>query len=118
MSRRERSSPGNNPVESAQTFKRRRYVPVVLSRAEVEAVLSELEPRYRLVALLLYGCGLRLSECLGLRMQCFNLDAIAALWHGELVLAIEQGVKLKRPLHLRLREQHEFRISIVACFLL
>jgi hypothetical protein len=40
------------------------------------------------------------------------------LWHGELVLAIEQGVKLKRAMHLRLREQHEFRISIVACFLL
>jgi hypothetical protein len=43
---------------------------------------------------------------------------IAALWHGELVLAIEQGVKLKRALHLRLREQHEFRVSIMACFLL
>jgi hypothetical protein len=40
------------------------------------------------------------------------------LWHGELVLAIEQGVKLKRALHLRLREQHEFRVSIMACFLL
>jgi hypothetical protein len=43
---------------------------------------------------------------------------IAALWHGELVLAIEQGIKLKRALHLRLREQHEFRVSIVACFML
>ena len=31
---------------------------------------------------------------------------IAALWHGELVLAIEQGVKLKRALHLSLRERH------------
>jgi hypothetical protein len=43
---------------------------------------------------------------------------IAALWHGELVLAIEQGVKLKRALHLRLREQHEFafRLWHVLCF--
>ena len=72
-------------LEGVARAKRRRYVPVVLSRAEVEAVLSELEPRYRLVALLLYGCGLRLSECLGLRVQCFNLDRIAALWHRELV---------------------------------
>ena len=56
--------------------KRRPYVPVVLSRSEVEAVLSHLEPPYHLVALLLYGCGLRLSECLELRVQCFNLEAM------------------------------------------
>ncbi|HWH69558.1 MAG TPA: site-specific integrase, partial [Candidatus Sulfotelmatobacter sp.] len=49
--------------------KRHRYVPVVLSRAEVEAVLGQLEPPYRLVGLLLYGCGLRLAECVGLRVQ-------------------------------------------------
>src|SRR5207245_2095997 len=55
--------------------KRHRYVPVVLSRSEVEAVLEQLEPPYRLVGLLLYGCGLRLAECLALRVHCFNLDA-------------------------------------------
>ena len=27
------------------------------------------------VLLLLYGCGLRVSECLNLRVQCFNFDA-------------------------------------------
>ena len=42
--------------------KRRPYVPVVLSRREVDAVLAEVEPPYKLVALLLYGCGLRLAE--------------------------------------------------------
>jgi integron integrase len=68
-------------LEGVARAKRRRYVPVVLSRAEVEAVLSELEPGYRLVALLLYGCGLRLSECLGLRVQCFNLDAMLLTVH-------------------------------------
>ena len=63
-------------LEGVARAKRRRYVPVVLSRAEVEAVLSELEPRERLVALLLNGCGLRPSECLGLRVQYSNLDAM------------------------------------------
>ena len=33
------------------------------------------------MALLLYGCGLRLSECLGLRVQCFNLDAMLLTVH-------------------------------------
>jgi integrase len=57
---------GPNATGSRQKAraKRRRYVPVVLSRAEVEAVLSELEPRYRLVALLVYGCGLRFPNVL------------------------------------------------------
>jgi hypothetical protein len=41
--------------------KRHRYIPVVLSRSEVEAVVACLQPPYRLVVLLLYGCGLRLK---------------------------------------------------------
>jgi integrase len=58
---------------------------VVLSRPEVEAVLGHLQPPYRLVGLLLYGCGLRLAECVGLRVQCFNLDAMLLTVHDELV---------------------------------
>ena len=37
--------------------KHHRYVPVVLSRTETEAILGELQPPYRLVGLLLYGCA-------------------------------------------------------------
>ena len=66
--------------QRAAKAKHRPYVAVVLSRSEVEAVLSHLETPYHLVALLLYGCGLRLSECLELRVQCFNLEAM--LLHG------------------------------------
>ncbi len=54
--------------------KRRPYVPVVLSRTEIDAVLERLRPPYALPTQLLYGCGLRISECLGLRLQDFNLD--------------------------------------------
>jgi integrase len=61
--------------------KRRPYVPVVLSRAEVDAVLGQMAVPYRLVGTLLYGCGLRLSECLELRVQCFNLDAMLLTVH-------------------------------------
>ncbi|HWP49159.1 MAG TPA: integron integrase [Candidatus Limnocylindrales bacterium] len=55
--------------------KRKPYVPVVLSREEIEAILQHLSPPYDLVVKLLYGCGLRLSECLHLRVHGFNLDA-------------------------------------------
>ena len=61
--------------------KQHRYVPVVLSHSETEAILSELEPPYRLVGLLLYGCGLRLAECVNLRVQCFNLDSMLLTVH-------------------------------------
>jgi integron integrase len=55
--------------------KRRPYIPVVLSRQEVDAVIRNLYPPYELVAKMLYGCGLRLFECLKLRIRNFNFDA-------------------------------------------
>lgn len=55
--------------------KRRPYIPVVLSRQEVDAVIRNLYPPYDLVAKMLYGCGLRLFECLKLRIHNFNFDA-------------------------------------------
>jgi len=55
--------------------RRTRYIPVVLSRQEIEAVLRHLSPPYDLVVKLLYGCGLRLFEGLKLRLHNFNFDA-------------------------------------------
>ena len=54
--------------------KRSSYIPVVLTRQEVDAVLRNLAPPYDLVVKLLYGCGLRLFESLKLRVQNFNFD--------------------------------------------
>jgi len=49
--------------------KRPRRLPVVLSREEVEMLLDELSGVNQLMAGLLYGSGLRLMECLRLRVQ-------------------------------------------------
>ena len=62
-------------IDGVVRAKRKPYIPVVLSREEIEAILQHLEPPYDLVMKLLYGCGLRVSECLNLRVQCFNFDA-------------------------------------------
>ena len=62
-------------VDGVVRAKRKPYIPVVLSREEINAVLKHLAPPYDLVVKLLYGCGLRLFECLGLRVQCMNFDA-------------------------------------------
>lgn len=61
-------------VEGVVKAKRRPYIPVVLSRTEVNQVISQLDYPYDLVAKLLYGCGLRLFECLKLRVHNFNFD--------------------------------------------
>lgn len=44
-------------------------VPVVLSEAEVRALLAGLEGTHRCMALLLYGAGLRILECARLRIK-------------------------------------------------
>jgi hypothetical protein len=68
-------------LDNVVRAKRHRYVPVVLSRQETETVLGHLQPPYQLVGLLLYGCGLRLAECVNLRIQCFNLDSMLLTVH-------------------------------------
>ena len=44
-------------------------VPVVLTRNECRAILLRLDGQYRLMANLLYGAGLRLMECVRLRVK-------------------------------------------------
>jgi integron integrase len=54
--------------------KRSSYIPVVLTRSEIDSIIRYLPRPYDLVVKLLYGCGLRLFECLKLRVQNFNFD--------------------------------------------
>lgn len=51
-----------------------RRLPNVLSREEVAAVLSHLEGIPQLIVLLLYGTGMRILECLRLRVQDVDFD--------------------------------------------
>ena len=50
------------------------YIPMVLSRPEVDAILEYLEYPYDLFVKVLFGCGLRLFEGLQLRVRDFNFD--------------------------------------------
>jgi integron integrase len=49
-------------------------LPAVLTRDEVRALLAHLHGTTRLVALLLYGSGLRLMECLTLRVKDIDFE--------------------------------------------
>jgi integron integrase len=54
--------------------KRRPPVPVVLTQEEVQRVLSEMKGTHLLMTRLLYGAGLRLMECVRLRIQDLDID--------------------------------------------
>jgi site-specific recombinase XerC len=62
-------------IKGVARAKRRPYIPVVLSREEIELIFEHLDEPIDLIAELLYGCGLHLFECLKLRVHCFNFDA-------------------------------------------
>ena len=49
-------------------------LPTVLSKEEVAALLARLEGTVQLVVLLLYGTGMRILECLRLRVQSVDFD--------------------------------------------
>lgn len=56
-------------VQGVTRAKARRRLPVVLTREEVAAVLGRLRGREWLMASVMYGAGLRLRECVGLRVK-------------------------------------------------
>ena len=66
------------PYQVSHTAKPKR-LPVVLSRDEVRRLLDKLKGVPWLIALLLYGSGLRLMECLQLRVQDIDLDRFELL---------------------------------------
>jgi site-specific recombinase XerD len=49
-------------------------LPTVLSRKEVAALLARLEGTVQLIVLLLYGTGMRILECLRVRIQDIDFD--------------------------------------------
>jgi integron integrase len=54
--------------------KRSQRLPTVLSKSEVSLLLSEMQGLHQLMARLLYGCGLRLMECLRLRVKDIDFE--------------------------------------------
>jgi len=71
---------------------RQRYLPTVLSPVEVKQILDQLSGRNRLILALLYGSGLRVNECLRLRIQDLDLE------HRSLTIHDGKGRKDRQTL--------------------
>jgi integron integrase len=65
--------PPDFPIDAVRA-KRPKRLPVVLSKDEITRVLNCLQGRYPLMAKLLYGSGLRLMECVRLRVKDLDFD--------------------------------------------
>jgi integron integrase len=100
-------------VDGVVRAKRPHRVPVVLSRQEVKAIFNTLDGSAWLMATLLYGAGLRLMECLQLRVK--DIDFVG----NQIVVRAGKGNKdrhtmlpaaVKEPLakHLEIiKQQHQ-----------
>lgn len=60
-----------SPIEGVSPVraKKHRRTPFVFSPDEARVIINQLAPPYRLAVQLMYGCGLRISECLRLRVK-------------------------------------------------
>ena len=64
---------GEKELNAVRAIYKRR-LPVVLTVKEVHAIFDRLSGVQRIMAMLTYGCGLRLQECLGLRIKDIDLE--------------------------------------------
>ena len=75
-------------LEGIRWAKRPASLPVVLSPSEVTSILTNLKGVKRVIASLLYGTGMRLTEALKLRVVApKRLDFRLAVWEPPMTLA-------------------------------
>ncbi len=61
-------------IQNAPRARQPERLPVILTRSEVRAVLAQVDGPHHLILSLLYGTGMRLSECLSLRVKDIDVE--------------------------------------------
>ncbi|NTW58952.1 MAG: integron integrase [Nitrospirae bacterium] len=87
--------------------KKSTYVPVVLSRDEVQEILARMGQPYHLIAKLQYGCGLRCFEVVKVRVKDFNFDT------GLLTVKGKGGKSRSVPLPSRIVPELQAQLAFV-----
>lgn len=72
---------------NAVRAKKPKRLPTVLTREEVKKVITLLPAKHRLMAKMLYGCGLRVTECMRLRVKDIDF--------GQKLVLIRDGKGMK-----------------------
>jgi integrase len=96
-------------LEGLRRARRPVHLPAVLPRSDVAAVLERLERPLRLMGEILYGSGLRLAECLSLRVKDVDLD------RQQLVIRCGKGERDRSALlPVRVRDGLREQLALVA----
>ena len=101
----------NKPLNALEGFsraKRPKRLPVVLTRSEVTRLLEQMEGTFRLMTALLYGTGMRLMDCVRLRVQDIDFE------YRQIVIRNSKGMKDRVvPLPHRLAESLKRHLQTV-----
>ena len=79
-------------LDGIERAKKPQRLPVVLSRSEATALLGELTGTHWLMGSLLYGTGMRLMECVRLRVKDVDFE------RGEILIRQGKGAKDRRTM--------------------
>ena len=100
-------------IDDVARVKRPAKIPVVFTREEARAILDHLHGEYQLMSELLYGSGLRLMECVRLRVKDIDFG------YGHIIVRDGKGLRdrvtllperLRRPLQLHLERVREIHL--------
>ena len=94
--------------------KERKHIPVVLTQAEVKTVLQNLHGIYKLITTLMYGCGLRMSEVLNIRIKDvdFGFNKLY-IWNSKSLKdrTLPLPMKIKDELLVQVKQVKELHIK-------
>lgn len=96
----------DNPCDKVDSPKLGKYLPSVLSVEEVEAIIGVVDTstwaglRDKALLEVLYGCGLRVSEAVGLKVSClyFDDDFVRVIGKGDKERLVPMGEMAKMAL--------------------
>ena len=103
----------DNPCDKVDAPKLGQYLPAVLSVDEVSAIIGAVDVstwmglRDRAMLEVLYGCGLRVSEAVGLKVSClyFDEDFVRVIGKGDKERLVPMGEMAKEALQTYLEQR-------------
>ncbi|MBU1668994.1 integron integrase [bacterium] len=95
----------------------RKHIPVVLTKDEVQKILTNLTDIYQLIVYIMYGCGLRMSEALNIRVKDidFGFDRVY-IWDSKSLKdrTVPLPQKIKEQLKVQVTKVEEIHKKDVA----
>ncbi|WP_457749098.1 integron integrase [Sulfurimonas sp.] len=95
----------------------RKHIPVVLTKDEVQKILENMHGIYKLIVTLMYGCGLRMSEVLNIRLKDidFGFNKLY-IWDSKSLKdrTVPLPLKLKDELIVQIKRVEEIHKKDVA----